>query len=584
MDFAGPLHSLLYGRTQKVKSIPQWRPCMKGTLASAISGGQWTQTRRASVPRWQIEDLRCQLCLAAPGTLEHRHECARTRPPEGWPPDPPKAELALRQIGQVRANTLRTRGLLVMRLPSPCHSADGWFKWLVAPGPESDELYTWYLDGSMHDGTYTEYRAVGFGIVVVAPDRSLAAYGYGVPPCWCKTAAAAEAWALHIALKESAFPPKLRTDCQCLLSTAREGAAQATGPSRPLARIWGLIATSLDGHTEGLTERGLLVWMPAHQPLSAISNAKLSNGKLLSGVDWRANRLVDALAKSAATTVRAPSPLRCLLESGHIAAKHRAALLAVVTHTANNQKEPVQRPDGTWSTRTVRDAQQPPGHTRRQRKHPKPPAEPAQLAVAHGSSLVRDCTWREAHSGKRKRAASAARRWKRPALCSRADGRPFPRLCMGRSAAVHHSLPSPSDALCGRPRTVASHSLPVAQCYGAEPQGWSHLERQNTSQASNSGDKDVQGTLGTLGRSVSSVPLPDEDLLSLQRDGLKVVWQHRTAASNVAKTLAPVSGASQRARSGIHLGKAAEANADSLSVADQDLMFLHACGLKVVWP
>jgi hypothetical protein len=133
VDFAGPLHSLLYGRTQKVKSIPQWRPCMKGTLASAISGGQWTQTRRASVPRWQIEDLRCQLCLAAPGTLEHRHECARTRPPEGWPPDPPKAELALRQIGQVRANTLRTRGLLVMRLPSPCHSADGWFKWLVAP-------------------------------------------------------------------------------------------------------------------------------------------------------------------------------------------------------------------------------------------------------------------------------------------------------------------------------------------------------------------------------------------------------------------------------------------------------------------
>ena len=250
-----------------------------------------------------------------------------------------------------------------------------------------------------------------------------------------------------------------------------------------------------------------------------------------------------------------------------------------------------QQPEGAgatsrWhlDTRTVRDAQQPPGHTRRQRKHPKPPAEPAQLTVAHGSSLVRDCTWREAHSGKRKRAASAARRWKRPALCSRADGRPFPRLCMGRSAAVHHSLPSPSDALCGRPRTVASHSLPVAQCYGAEPQGWSHLERQNTSQASNSGDKDVQGTLGTLGRSVSSVPLPDEDLLSLQRDGLKVVWQHRTAASNVAKTLAPVSGASQRARSGIHLGKAAEANADSLSVADQDLMFLHACGLKVVWP
>ena len=235
VDFAGPLQGLLHRRTVKVTSVPQWSPCMKADLASAVSGGQWPQARRASVKRWQNADNRCQLCLAEPGTLEHRLACTCTMPPEGWPRDPPKAELAIQRVGQIRAKTLRTRGLLVLRLPSPQPLREGWFKWLVAPGPESDELCTWYLDGSMHDGDWVDYRAAGFGIVVVAPDRSLLAYGLGVPPGWCKTAAAAEAWALHIALLESAFPPKLRTDCLSLLSTAQEGATQATGPAKPLA-------------------------------------------------------------------------------------------------------------------------------------------------------------------------------------------------------------------------------------------------------------------------------------------------------------------------------------------------------------
>ena len=199
IDFAGPLQSLISGRAAKVTSVPQWRPAMKGDLASAISGGQWTQTRRASVPRWKITDSRCQLCLAAPGTLEHRHECACTTPLEGWPPHPPKAGLALGRVGQVRANVLRTRGLLVMSLPPPQQPPDGWFKWLVAPSSDCDVQHTWYMNGSMLDGRWIEYRAVGFAIVVVAADHSLAAYGMGVPPSWCRTAASAETWALHIA-------------------------------------------------------------------------------------------------------------------------------------------------------------------------------------------------------------------------------------------------------------------------------------------------------------------------------------------------------------------------------------------------
>jgi hypothetical protein len=302
---------------------------------------------------------------------------------------------------------LRTRGLLVLRLPSPPPPTEGWFKWLLAPSSECNEMHTWYLDGSLQDGCWTEYRAAGFGIVVVAPDASLAAYGMGVPPSWCNTAAAAETWALHTALTQSPFPPQLRTDCQSLLTIAREGTAQATGASRPLARIWKLIATSLDGCIESVIESGALVWMPAHQALSAIGEKSLSNGKLLTGVDWRANRLVDALAKLAAATVRAPREVRCLLESGKAAVKHAAAMLAVVTHRANNHMVPVQRPDGTWGTRVARDAQQPARHSRKVRRPPKPPTEPATLADTTGLVLGRAGEWGLERPSKRPRTASA---------------------------------------------------------------------------------------------------------------------------------------------------------------------------------
>ncbi len=101
-----------------------------------------------------------------------------------------------------------------------------------------------------------------------------------------------------------------------LLKTAAEGAARATQANRPLARIRTLIAGSMDGNIATLVEDGQLVWMPARQPLRAIDSETLSNGKLLTGVDWRANRLVDALAKMAATTGKAPYAITRLLESG----------------------------------------------------------------------------------------------------------------------------------------------------------------------------------------------------------------------------------------------------------------------------
>ena len=278
----------------------------------------------------------------------------------------------------------------------------------MPPPPDSDEQHIWYLDGSMLDGNWVEYRAAGFAIVIVAPDGGLAAYGMGVPPSWCKTAASAETWALHMALALSPFPPQLRTDCRCLLTIATEGAAQATSAARPLARIWRLIAASLDGHVESIVVGGNLVWMPAHQTLSAIGNKALSNGRLLTGVDWRANRLVDALAKQAAATAQAPRAVRCLLESGQAAVKHAAPLLAVVTHAANNHKVPVQRSDGSWGTKIVRDAQQPACYARNRRKLPKEPKAPAPLPAATKAVRDRDIAgdWLLERPNKRPRKAS----------------------------------------------------------------------------------------------------------------------------------------------------------------------------------
>jgi hypothetical protein len=403
VDFAGSLSSMLHCKAHKSKEVPLWSPTMKGDLASAVSGGQWTQTRRASVPKWGIKETRCQLCMAQPGTLPHRFDCDATRPHGGWPRPPPKAQLALNAIGPQRQATLQTRGLLVMEVPAPKPPTEGWFEWLRHPSPDVDDTFTWYLDGSMLDGKLIDFRAVGYAIVVVGPDGSLAGFGFGVPPTWVATAAAAEAWALHIALTQSLFPPLLRTDCQSLLTIAAEGSAQATAASRPLARIWALIAGSLDGDTAKLVRDGLLAWMPAHQSLGAIGTRELSNGKLLTGRDWRANRLVDALAKMAAAKMQAPRATRALLESGQVAAKHAAALLGVVTHAANNHKVPHLLPGGAGGFRTLRDAQQPERHCRKRRQLPKPPAAPAPPLAA----TLRAAPSLEIESCKRPRTAKA---------------------------------------------------------------------------------------------------------------------------------------------------------------------------------
>ena len=334
-----------------------WQAKFAGDLASAIAGGQWAQEKKASIQAFQVTDARCQLCLESVGTLPHRFECAKTRPAAGWPSAPKEASKALQAVGHRRREILKLRGLLVLRLQPSTFSAEGDFRWITDPhsNPEASKAI-WYFDGSMLFGRCRLLRSTGFGIAVVSELGSLLGYGLGWPPSWCTTAAAAEAWALSVVLVQCPFPPQMRTDCLALLTTAQMGTHKALHHSRPLARIWRIISNALDTDISSLLDGDLLAWFPAHKSLSAIGELKGSNGKRLSPVDWRANRLVDKLAKAAAEAAQPSEHTRKLVLSADAAAGHAAGLLGTITHAANNFEVCDIDEHGAVSRKVLRDS------------------------------------------------------------------------------------------------------------------------------------------------------------------------------------------------------------------------------------
>ena len=298
---------------------------------------------------------------------------------------PSDANRLLGRLSGQRKRILATRGLLVLRLPAPPAVNDGYFQWDVEPQLADPAQSRWYFDGSLLNGTWKAYRSTGFGVVVTSIDGNLLGYGRGVPPHWCKTAASAEAWALCTILTITPFPPQMRTDCLALLTTAQAGHASATDPRRQLARIWCMISDALDGNLQCLGQDGMLVWMPAHQSIATVGEAKLSDGGRLTQLDWRANRLVDALAKAAAAGNQPPPAVAKILHSAKCAVKHSASLLGRVTHEANHHPTVVVGPDGQATTRICRDSVDRPRivQDRAARKIPQPakPPRPEPKAV-----------------------------------------------------------------------------------------------------------------------------------------------------------------------------------------------------------
>ena len=329
----------------------------------------------------------------------------------------------------------------MLRVPAPVRQQEGSYRWLRHPGNMEDSNATWYFDGSMLNGRWKPLRATGFGIAVVSAAGSLLGFGYGTPPHWCMTAAAAEAWALQVVLASTPFPQSMRTDCLSLLRTAEGGLANASTAKRHLARVWAMIAGHLDGRIERLASEGLLVWMPAHMSLSMVGETKLSNGTRLTTVDWRANRLVDALAKRGAAMHAPPAASTRLVESAAPAVRHAAALLGKVTHVANNWTVEVVEPDGQLRRRVLRDADPAPRRQRKEQSDPSAPPPPRQPPRSASCPLPR--AWAQPRPQSAARLHSA---WVRSEMQER---------LRQRVAEVGTSLSPASSVLTGAERLAA---------------------------------------------------------------------------------------------------------------------------------
>jgi hypothetical protein len=302
-----------------------------------------------------VDDPRCQLCFLEPGTLEHRHTCSATLPHAGWPLPSDKVAAFISKLSPDRQRLLKTRGLLTLAITAPAAGEGDTFQWLFGDTCCIDHDATWFIDGSLFDGTrYLGIgHAVGFGVVVLDRRNSLVAYGRGVPPAWVKDAAGAEAWAFTAILRLGPAVPRTVTDCLNVVSAVIGGRGRATSAKSPLARIWGPAFDILDDIGFVGDE---LQWMPAHGGQSSIGVATTSHGSTLTAAQWRANRLVDLLAKSAARPGRLSVKTRLLIAAAAEAVEYSLARLGAVTHAANHFHVTTTMDDGTESYRIVRDS------------------------------------------------------------------------------------------------------------------------------------------------------------------------------------------------------------------------------------
>ena len=182
IDFASTISRLALGKTRKLKETPEWLPKHAGSLLSTMSNGQWTQTRRFAVKKWEIGSDRCQLCKIEAGTQLHRRRCKETVPADGWTPTPTKAELAARRIGKNRLELLESTGLLTLKVPNLEPLEKDTFRWYSSPPDVSRNDLTWVLDGSALNSKWHTLATFGFGIVVISDSGDLVAWGGGRPP------------------------------------------------------------------------------------------------------------------------------------------------------------------------------------------------------------------------------------------------------------------------------------------------------------------------------------------------------------------------------------------------------------------
>ena len=376
----GPFFS---GKAQSHSLVPRWGPSCAPYLRSAFAGGQWPQARRASVRKWAA-DSRCQLCLTETGTDEHRFVCTATRPGEGWSLASGIVDNLRAQCSDERWRFLKVRGLLVVSVPPPIRVQAPCFRWITAQPDLTRTDVVWYIDGSVVDRAFPDLTTAAAAVVIVGSDGLLAAVGEAFLPAWVRTFGAAEAQGLLLSVSMSVSPPTVVTDCLSLLDSARSGPA-AVAANRPLAGVWNLIGEATDGHTRQMVEEGRLIWMPSHVAKRSCSRHYRSDGAQVSLADWRANRLVDAVARRCAYAGAAPRSTIAAATAASQAAAAVAATLGAVTRAANSH--PVERVTASGATvlthrrDSVTVPPQPSDAPKRpwRKRVPRPPKQPKAL-------------------------------------------------------------------------------------------------------------------------------------------------------------------------------------------------------------
>ena len=152
---------------------------------------------------------------------------------------------------------------------------------------------------------------------------------------------------------------------------------------RALARTWRMIVQVLDG--DFTLARGMVTWMPAHGSVASIGCAKDSRSRPVDATMWRANRLVDLLAKAAAAPHRLPESARVRLQSARSLYLHHTARLGMATYAANNYHTTVSDDAGVAVHRVLRDSTAARPWASRQRRRSQAPTPPAQPVATPGS-------------------------------------------------------------------------------------------------------------------------------------------------------------------------------------------------------
>ena len=115
-----------------------------------------------------------------------------------------------------------------------------------------------------------------------------------------------------------------------------------------------MLSQLLDDSFETARER--TTWMPAHGPLSKVSSSLTSTGAAVTPIMWRANRLVDALAKLAAQPARLPTACSKFVASAAKLVESSLLTLGAVTLAANHHKSESLDGQGILSTTFLRDS------------------------------------------------------------------------------------------------------------------------------------------------------------------------------------------------------------------------------------